>query len=167
VPFLFWIVLEIRDIVSDKHLITAASCLRSARMFNLLAVATTLLAASLFTLGQFIADKKLAFLPMAMSLPPVMIWLAASIFVYAAIAHHPHLTVRHYNKWAGYRYYGLVGFLTIFANDIAHLPTGWLGVWALMILALVPWALYDVWRAGKEDWQDLEIDDVKSVGAPT
>jgi hypothetical protein len=37
------------------------------------------------------ADKKLAFLPMAMSLPPIMIWLAASIFVYASIAHHPDL----------------------------------------------------------------------------
>ena len=156
---------EIPHIVSDKHLIPAASSLRSARLFNLLAVGTTLLAASLFTLGQFIADKKMAFLPMAMSLPPVMIWLAASIFVYAAIAHHPHERVRYFNKWAGYRYYGLVGFLTIFANDIAHLPTGWMGVWALMILSLVPWALYDVWRAGKEDWQDLEIEDVKKVGA--
>jgi hypothetical protein len=156
---------EICRIVSDKHLIPAASSLRSARLFNLLAVATTLLAASLFTLGQFIADKKMAFLPMAMSLPPVMIWLAASIFVYAAIAHHPHERVRHFNKWAGYRYYGLVGFLTIFANDIAHLPTGWMGVWAIMILALVPWSLYDVWRAGREDWRDLEIDDVQKVGA--
>lgn len=151
--------------MADTHLIPAASSLRSARLFNLLAVASTLLAAGLFTLGQFIADKKTAFLPMAMSLPPVMIWLAASIFVYAAIAHHPHARVRYFNKWAGYRYYGLVGFLTIFANDIAHLPTGWMGVWILMILALVPWSLYDVWRAGKEDWLDLEIDDVQKVGA--
>lgn len=138
--------------------ITAAACLRSARMFNFLAVATTLLAASLFGLGQLVADKKMAFLPMAMSLPPVMIWLAFSIFVYASIAHHPDLRVRHYNKWAGYRYYGLVGFLTIFANDIAHLPTGWLGVWAIMILALVPWAAFDIWRAGRDPWQDIELE---------
>ena len=148
-----------------SHVVTAASCLRNARLFNLLAVGTTLLAASLFTLGQFIADKKMAFLPMAMSLPPVMIWLAASIFVYASIAHHPSPRVREFNKWAGYRYYGLVGFLTIFANDIAHLPTGWLGVWAIMIVALVPWALFDVWRAGREPWQDIHIEDVQQVGA--
>jgi hypothetical protein len=69
--------------MSVKHLITAASCKRSARLFNLLAVATTLLSVSLFSIGHLIADKKLAFLPMAMSLPPIMIWLAASIFVYA------------------------------------------------------------------------------------
>lgn len=144
--------------MSQTQLITAASCRRSARLFNLLAIATTLLAASLFGLGQLIADKKLAFLPMAMSLPPVMIWLAASIFVYASIAHHPNLSVRHYNKWAGYRYYALVGFLTIFANDIAHLPSGWMGVWAIMILALVPWAGYDIWRAGKDEWQDMELE---------
>ncbi len=141
----------------EKHIITAASSRRSARLFNLLAVASTLLAVSLFGLGQLVADKKLAFLPMAMSLPPIMIWLAASIFVYASIAHHPNERVRHYNKWAGYRYYAIVGALTILANDLAQLPTGWMGVWALMILALVPWALYDVWRAGREPWQDMEI----------
>ncbi len=143
--------------MSDKHFISAASCKLSARLFNLLAVATTLLSASLFGIGNLIADKKLAFLPMAMSLPPIMIWLAASIFVYASIAHHPDLTVRHYNKWAGYRYYAVVGTLTVLSNDLAHLPTGWAGVWALMLLTLVPWASYDIWKAGKENWQDLEV----------
>lgn len=141
----------------EKHIITAASSRRSARLFNLLAVASTLLAVTLFGLGQLVADKKLAFLPMAMSLPPIMIWLAASIFVYASIAHHPNERVRHYNKWAGYRYYAIVGALTILANDLAQLPSGWMGVWALMIVALVPWALYDVWRAGREPWRDMEI----------
>jgi hypothetical protein len=144
--------------MAEMHVITAASCKRSARLFNLLAVATTLLSASLFGLGQMIADKKMAFLPMAMSLPPIMIWLAASIFVYASIAHHPDLTVRHYNKWAGYRYYAIVGTLTIFSNDLAHLPTGWFGVWALLLISLVPWSLYDVWKAGKENWQAIEVE---------
>ena len=144
--------------MADQNQISAASCLRSARLFNYLAVASTALSAGLFTLGQNIADKKMAFLPMAMSLPPLMIWLAASIFVYAAIAHHPDLKVRHYNKWAGYRYYALVGFLTIMANDLAHLPTGWGGVWGLLIVALIPWALYDIWKAGKENWQDIELE---------
>ena len=143
--------------MSEKHLVTAASCQRSARLFNILAIASTLLAAGMFGLGNLIADKKLAFLPMAMSLPPIMIWLAASIFVYASIAHHPDLTVRHYNKWAGYRYYAVVGALTIFSNDLAHLPTGWLGVWGLFILALVPWSAYDIWKAGKEPWRDIEV----------
>lgn len=144
--------------MAETQLITAAACLRSARLFNLLAVGSTVLAAALFSLGQMIADKKMAFLPMAMSLPPVMIWLAFSIFVYAAIAHHPNLRVRHYNKWAGYRYYGLVGFLTIFANDIAQLPGGWLLVWGILLVALVPWSLWDVWQAGREDWQDMEVE---------
>jgi len=144
--------------MADLKVVTAASCLRSARLFNYLAVASTALAAILFTIGQNIADKKMAFLPLAMSLPPVMLWLAASIFVYAMIAHHPDLRVRHYNKWAGYRYYAVVGFLTIMANDIAQLPTGWSGVWALLILALVPWAVYDIWKAGRESWQDIQLE---------
>ncbi len=144
--------------MTEKHLITAVSCLRSARLFNMLAIASTLLAAGLFSLGLMMADKKMAFLPLAMSLPPVMIWLAASIFVYAAIAHHPDLTVRHYNKWAGYRYYAVVGTLTVFSNDLAHLPTGWLGVWGLFILTLVPWSLFDIWKAGRENWRDIQIE---------
>ena len=117
-----------------------------------------MLSASLFSLGLTIADKKMAFLPMAMSLPPVMIWLAFSIFVYASIAHHPDLKVRHYNKWAGYRYYAVVGTLTVFSNDLAHLPTGWPGVYVLMVAALVPWALYDIWKAGREAWHDIEME---------
>jgi hypothetical protein len=144
--------------MAELKIVTAASCLRSARLFNLLAVASTTLAATLFGIGQTLPNKKMAFLPLAMSLPPVMLWLAASIFVYAAIAHHPDLKVRHYNKWAGYRYYALVGFLTVMANDLAHLPTGWGGVWALFILALVPWSLYDIWKAGREDWHDIELE---------
>jgi len=144
--------------MADTYKITAASCKRSARLFNLLAVGTTLLSIGLFSLGQMLPNKKMAFLPMAMSLPPIMIWLAASIFVYAAIAHHPDERVRHYNKWAGYRYYGLVGFLTIFANDLAHLPGGWWVVWGIFFLALVPWSLWDIWRAGREEWRDIVLE---------
>lgn len=141
-----------------QRIITAAASKRGARLFNYLAVGTTLLSISLFSLGQMMTDKKLAFLPMAMSLPPIMIWLAASIFVYAAIAHHPNERVRHYNKWAGYRYYGIVGFLTIFANDLAGLPGGWWVVWGIFFLALVPWSLWDIWRSGREDWHDLTVE---------
>lgn len=143
--------------MAEKHLITAASSLRSARLFNYLSIATTLLSASLYSLGQFLGNVKIAFLPLAMSLPPVMIWLAASIFVYAAIAHHPNLRVRHFNKWAGYRYYAIVGLLVVVANDAAHL-VGWGGIWIFFVLALVPWAGYDIWKAGSESWQDIEID---------
>lgn len=142
--------------MADTKIVTAASCLRSARQFNIFAVASTVLAAVLFTLGQAISGNKIILF--AMSLPPVMLWLAASIFVYAMIGHHPDLKVRHYNKWAGYRYYAVVGFMTIMANDLAHLPTGWNGVWGLFILALVPWALYDIWKAGKENWQDIQLE---------
>ncbi len=147
--------------MAEAHVLSAASCRRSARLFNWLAVGSTFLSIGLFTLGQLLPNKKMAFLPMAMSLPPIMIWLAASIFVYASIAHHPDQRVRYYNKWAGYRYYGLVGFMTIFANDLAHLPGGWWLVWSLFFLALVPWALWDIWRAGREPWQDVRVETSK------
>ncbi len=144
--------------MTAPRVLTAAACRRSAQLFNLLAVGSTLLSIILFSVGQMLPNEKMAFLPMAMSLPPIMIWLAASIFVYASIAHHPDARVRHYNKWAGYRYYGLVGFMTIFANDLAQLPGGWWVVWGLFFLVLVPWALWDIWRASREDWQDITLE---------
>jgi hypothetical protein len=144
--------------MTNPRVLTAAACRRSAQLFNWLAVGTTLLSITLFSVGQLLPNKKMAFLPMAMSLPPIMIWLAASIFVYASIAHHPDARVRHYNKWAGYRYYGLVGFMTIFANDLAKLPGGWWLVWGAFFLALVPWSLWDIWRARREIWHDITLE---------
>jgi hypothetical protein len=143
--------------VSEKTIITGASSLLSARLFNYLSIGTTLLSATLYTLGHSLGNSKIAFLPLAMSLPPVMIWVAASMFVYAAIAHHPNLRVRHFNKWAGYRYYAIIGLLTVVANDAAHV-IGWGGIWIFFVLALVPWAAYDIWKAGREEWQDIEIE---------
>jgi hypothetical protein len=143
--------------MAEQKTITATSSRFSARLFNYLSIATTLVSASLYTLGSFMTDKKMAFLPLAMSLPPVMIWVAASMFVYAAIAHHPNLRVRHFNKWAGYRYYAIIGLLVVVANDAAHL-IGWGGIWVFFVLSLVPWSLYDIWKAGREEWQDTVIE---------
>lgn len=143
--------------MSSPRTLTAASCRWQARLFNLLAIGSTLLSFCLFVLGESIAPAKMPFLPFAMALPPIMLWLAASIFVYAMIAHHPDLRVRHYNKWAGYRYYALVGFLTIFSNDIAQQLGGWVTVLGIGVVALVPWAAWDVIKAGREGWVDVEV----------
>jgi len=125
--------------MAEKHIIRAESCKRSARIFNY----GTLAAAALpFPLG--------------------ILWIAGSMFVYAANAHHPDPRVKHYIKWAGYRFYGVAGTVTIFANDIAGAlgggMKGWGTVWALIVIALVPWSLYDIWKAGREDWRDIEIE---------
>lgn len=143
--------------MAEPTVITATSSLRSARLFNYLSIATTLLSATLYTLGISLGNTKLAFLPLAMSMPPLMIWIAASMFVYAAIAHHPNHRVRHYNKWAGYRYYAIIGVLVVTANDAAHV-VGWGGIWIFFVSALVPWATYDIWKAGREGWQDIVIE---------
>jgi hypothetical protein len=144
---------------TPKRIFTAASCRWQARLFNLLAIGSTLLSFVLFALGSQFAPANMPFLPFAMAFPPIMLWLAASIFVYASIAHHPSETVRHFNKWAGYRYYAIAGFLTIFANDIAqNLPGGWLTVLGLGVIALVPWASWDVFQAGRANWVDIEVE---------
>ncbi|MBU1664711.1 MAG: hypothetical protein KKG92_04830 [Gammaproteobacteria bacterium] len=123
----------------EKHLITADSCKRSARLFNYGTIAGALL-----------------------PIPLGMLWIAGSMFVYAANAHHPDPRVAHYIRWGGYRFYAVAGTVTVFSNDMAAFlgggAKGWLAVWALAIVLLVPWSLYDIWKAGREDWKDIEVE---------
>jgi hypothetical protein len=96
-----------------------------------------------------------------LSLPPIMIWLAASIFVYASIAHHPNPRTVHFNKWAGYRFYGVMGSLVVIGQPIYGLLGGWMGLMLVMGIAvaiIVPWAIYDIYKAAREPWQDMTIE---------
>ena len=110
-------------------------------------------AARVFTLASMVATL----------LPPLlMIWIAASIFVYASIAHHPNPRVVHFNRWAGYRFYGAAGFLMVFGQPIFSLLNDWhiaLPVlWGLLALCVIPWGIWDLIRVSRENWQDLVIE---------
>lgn len=116
---------------------------------------------SALLLGKLLASQKVGFLPFVLSLPPVMIWMAASIFVYASIAHHPNSRTAHYNKWAGYRFYGVMGSLVVIGPAIYGLLDGWGGLMLVLGLAvtiIVPWALFDIFRAARETWQDMTVE---------
>jgi len=144
-----------------KRLITASSSRFAAQLFNLITVAVLLISLTALLLGKLLASQKIGFLPLVLSLPPVMIWLGASIFVYASIAHHPNSRTVHYNKWAGYRYYGVMGSLVVFGQPLYDLLGGWQGLMLVLGLAvtiIVPWALFDIYRAAHEPWQDMTIE---------
>jgi hypothetical protein len=32
-----------------------------------------------------------------------------------------------------------------------------MGVWVLMYAVVVPWGLYAIWKAARENWQDMEV----------
>lgn len=94
--------------------------------------------------------------------PLLMIWIAASIFAYASVAHHPDIRVREYQRWAGYRFYGLVGTLVVVLNFSGEMKA-WLGggmnllltVWAVSLLVIVPLGIRDLIRISRENWQDI------------
>ena len=112
-------------------------------------------------LGKLFTNQHIEFLPFVLSLPPVMLWLAGSIFVYASIAHHPNVRTVHYNKWAGYRFYGVMGSLVVIGAPIYNLLGGWRGlmlVLGLAVVIIVPWAIYDIYKAAREPWQDITVD---------
>jgi hypothetical protein len=147
--------------MNATRLIPATSSRFAAQIFNILTVASLLLSISALLLGKLLASQKVGFLPFVLSLPPVMIWLGASIFVYASIAHHPNPLVAHYNKWAGYRFYGVMGSLVVIGPAIYGLLGGWQGLMLVLgsaVAIIVPWAIYDIIQAAREPWQDITIE---------
>ncbi|MBW8371839.1 MAG: hypothetical protein K0M66_12840 [Thiobacillus sp.] len=144
-----------------KRVISASSSRFAAQLFNILTVVALMLSLTALLLGKLLASQKVGFLPFVLSLPPVMIWLGASIFVYASIAHHPNTRAAHYNKWAGYRFYGVMGSLMVIGPAIYGLLDGWQGLMLVLgtaVLIIVPWAIYDIYKAAREPWQDMTIE---------
>ena len=144
-----------------KRVISASSSRFSAQMFNLITVGVLLISLTTLLLGKLLAGHKIGFLPLVLSLPPVMIWLGASIFVYASIAHHPNSRTVHYNKWAGYRFYGVMGSLMVIGPAIYGLLDGWQGLMLVLgtaVAIIVPWAIYDIYKAAREPWADMTIE---------
>lgn len=144
-----------------KRVISGSSARFAAQLFNIITVVALMISLTALLLGKLLASHKIGFLPFVLSLPPVMIWLGASIFVYASIAHHPNPRTAHYNKWAGYRFYGVMGSLVVIGQPIYGLIGGFGGLMLVLGLAvaiIVPWALFDIWRAAREKWEDLTLE---------
>ena len=94
-------------------------------------------------------------------LPLLMIWVGASMFVYAANAHHPDERVAQYTRRAGYRFYGVTGAMVILGQPLIS----WLGaykgvftIWAIIALGIIPAAIWEILKAHREVWRDLVIE---------
>lgn len=124
-----------------EKLISASQCRRSAQIFIIGSIISVLVP------------------------PLLMVWIAASIFAYASVAHHPDMRVREYQRWAGYRFYGLVGTLVVVLNFSGAMQA-WLGggmnlvftVWVVSLLVVVPLGIRDLIRISRENWQDMLVE---------
>lgn len=108
-------------------------------------------AALAFNLGSVIA---------AVFVPLLMLWIGASMFVYASMAHHPNEKVVAYNRWAGYRFYGVSGFLVIFGSPIYSIFNNWEGImvlWGILFAVVVPAGVWAMIRAHKDEWSDTTV----------
>ncbi len=96
---------------------------------------------------------------------PMLLWIAASIFVYAAAACHPNAKVCDFIKYSGYRFYGLVGGLVIVLNFSPQLAKAVGGayvlmaiIWAISLLVVLPLGIRDILRAKREPWSELNVE---------
>ena len=132
-----------QSISETHHIITAKQQMRASQGFT------------------FFSCLAVLFLPLVI---PLFIWVAASIFMYAAAAHHPNPTVCEYIKQAGYRFYSTFALLVVMAyfgfmlgEKIGVLNVLFL-VWGISVLLVVPLGVRDILRASKENWQDMKLE---------
>ncbi len=107
-------------------------------------------AAAVFNYGNIIA--------VIVPVPLGMLWLGASMLVYAMNRHHPDPKVGHYTQQAAYRFYGVSGFFVAVATFIPG--GGWnyyLVSWALAAAILIPWSIFDLIRIRRDRWDDLQL----------
>ena len=107
-------------------------------------------AASLFNYGNILA----------VTLPPLgLLWLAASMVIYAMNRHHPETRVGEYTQQAAYRIYGVSGFVVAAAIFIPGngLPY-YIAIWITMMLIIIPLSIRDLLRIRRDDWQDIELE---------
>ncbi len=113
-------------------------------------------AAVLFNIGNIVA--------VMVPIPLGMLWLGASMLVYAMNRHHPNEKVGHYTQQAAYRFYGITGFFVAAATFIPG--GGWdyyLVAWGLAALILIPWSILDLVKIGRDDWEDIDITETPHV----
>ena len=140
--------------------LTSSSQRKNAILFNLASIIALLVAPAVWGLSTVVNLPPM--IKYVVVVVPVMLWLAGSIFVYAAIAHHPNLRVRHFNKWAGYRFYGAAGAMVVFGQPIYELfgnGTGIVAVWAVMALVVIPWSLWYIFAAVREPWMEMTVEE--------
>jgi len=125
------------------HIITAKQQMRAAQGFT------------------FFSCLAVFLLPLVI---PLFIWVAASIFMYAAAANHPNPKVGEYITQSGYRFYSTFALLVVMAffgfmlgEKIGVLNVLFL-VWGISLLLVVPLGIRDMLRASKEDWQDIKME---------
>jgi hypothetical protein len=124
--------------VKVKRAIPADKCRFAAQVFNLATIVAVLI-----------------------PLPLLMIWVGASMFVYAANAHHPDERVAQYTRRAGFRFYGIAGAMVIFGQPIVSWLGGLKGVlaiWAIFAAVLIPMAVWEILKARREEWRDIVVE---------
>jgi hypothetical protein len=90
--------------------------------------------------------------------PLGLLWVGASMVIYAMNRHHPNPKVGHYTQQAAYRFYGVTGFFVAIATFFPRNAWAYyLTAWVLAAAILVPWSIIELIRIRRDSWDDMEI----------
>lgn len=107
-------------------------------------------AAAVFHYGNILA--------IMLPIPLGLLWLGASMVVYAMNRHHPNPRVGQSVQRGAYVFYGVTGFFTAAATFIPG--GGWqyyLAAWALAALVIIPWSVAELIRIQRGSWEDVVL----------
>jgi hypothetical protein len=110
-------------------------------------------AAAVFNIGNIVA--------LLAPIPVGVIWLGASMIVYALNRRHPNPKVGEYTQRAAYRFYGIIGFFVVAATLIPG-DAWWiyLVAWGGSAIILIPWSIADLIKISRDDWEFKQTADM-------
>lgn len=107
--------------------------------------------ASLFNYG--------CILGVLLPVPLGLLWLGASMVVYAMNRHHPNPKVGNFTQRMAYVFYGVAGFFVaaaIFITSTSFVP--YVVAWIIGGAIVIPWAVLELVRIRRENWEDLTLE---------
>ena len=105
-------------------------------------------ASKIFNYGNIVA--------MLSPFPVGILWMGASMLVYAMNRHNPNPRVGYYTQRAATRLYALIGVVVVVANFFSGWQP-WAVTWAICAGIIIPLSIYDLVRIQRETWTDTEI----------
>jgi len=84
------------------------------------------------------------------AIPILMAWFVASCLLYSQLIGHPEARIAEETRWAGYRFYGVLGLVCIIAlsplNKVLPILHFCVIAWFLAIVIVVPCSIRDIYR---------------------
>lgn len=152
----------------STELLSGRSAKHAASVLHLGNLITILL--PLFAIYSWFFSEEHSFAALIV-IPILVIWIGASMLLYAIHRHHPNPKVGRYTKRATHWFFAAVGGFVVVGIFFPIDARYYLGAWLLAALAIVPWSIWNLIQIARDEWSDQlyrrDQGDLDSESAPS